>query len=192
MPGSWKDISAMKEFLSYFHSFRLLYLVFAGLFFFLISVTINVIFIPMLDMPEDWCQKWDERNISFQTQDECVEFRTELDELKYDHNQKMEKRLAAKLHGMLIFAVLLTFAIMLISPGKLVEHRITFENYSGAIALAVFYGVIIGFLLPVAFEALLPPPKEWLPDEFYEIRQARIEYVLKQIKGTLTEPKASG
>jgi hypothetical protein len=182
----------MKEFLSYFHSFRLLYLVFAGLFFFLISVTINVIFIPMLDMPEDWCQKWDERNISFQTQDECVEFRTELDELKYDHNQKMEKRLAAKLHGMLIFAVLLTFAIMLISPGKLVEHRITFENYSGAIALAVFYGVIIGFLLPVAFEALLPPPKEWLPDEFYEIRQARIEYVLKQIKGTLTEPKASG
>jgi len=39
------------------------------------------------------------------------------------------------------------------------------------------------------FEALLPSPQEWLPDEFYEIKQARIEWVLKEIKGALIERK---
>jgi hypothetical protein len=57
------------------------------------------------------------------------------------------------------------------------------------VAVAVFYGVIIGFLLPVLFEALLPSPEEWLPNELYEIKQARIEWVLKEIKGTLIERK---
>ena len=61
-----------------------------------------------------------------------------MDELKYHHNQKMEKRLTAKVHGLFIFATLLTFLIMLLSPGRLVEHKITFENYSGAVAVAVF------------------------------------------------------
>jgi hypothetical protein len=179
----------MKELLGYFYSFRLLYLVFAGLFFFLVSITFNLIFIPIIDMPGNWCKKWDDRKIGFQTQDECVEFNTAMDELKYHHNHKMEKRLTAKVHGLFIFATLLTFLIMLLSPGRLVEHKITFENYSGAVAVAVFYGVIIGFLLPVLFEALLPSPEEWLPNELYEIKQARIEWVLKEIKGTLIERK---
>jgi hypothetical protein len=43
--------------------------------------------------------------------------------------------------------------------------------------------------LPVLFEALLPSPEEWLPNELYEIKQARIEWVLKEIKGTLIERK---
>ena len=85
---------------------------------------------------------------------------------------------------------MLTFLIMLLSPGKFIDHKITLKNYTGAVAIAVFYGVIIGFLLPVALEAMLPPPKEWLPNELDEIKQARIEYVLKEINGTLTKSKA--
>ena len=181
----------MKEFLSYFYSFRLLYLVFAGLFFFLVSITFDFIFIPTLDMPGDWCEEWEAKRIGYQTVDECVEFKTELDELKYHHNQKMEKRQTTKVHGLFIFATLLTFLIMLISPGKFIDQKITLKNYTGAVAIAVFYGVIIGFLLPVALEAMLPPPKDWLPSEFYEIKRARIEYVLKEINATLSEPKAS-
>ena len=180
----------MKAFLSYFYSFRLLYLVFAGLFFFLVSITFDSIFIPMLDMPGDWCEKWDEKRIGYQTVDDCVEFKTERDELKYHHNQKMKRRQTTKVHGLFIFATLLTFFIMLLSPGKFIDHKITLKNYSGAVAIAVFYGVIIGFLLPVALEAMLPPATEWMPDEFLDIKQARIEYVLKEINGSLNEPKA--
>ena len=180
----------MKELLSYFYSFRLLYLVFAGLFFTLVSITFDPIFIPRLDMPGNWCEQWEERRIGYQAREECVEFKTDLDEMKYQHNRKMEKRQTTKVHGLFIFATLLTFSIMLLSPGKFIDYKITLKNYTGAVAIAVFYGVIIGFLLPVALEAMLPPSHEWLPNELFEIKQARIEYVLKEINGTLTEPKA--
>jgi hypothetical protein len=168
-------------FLKYFANFKFLYLLFGGLFCFLISITFDVIFIPTIDMPGNWCKKWHESKIGYRAQEECVEFRSRVDELKYRHNQKMEMRRTAKTSGLFMGAVVLTFLIMLLSPGTFVEHKITFENYSGAVAVAVFYGVIIGFLLPVLFEVLLPPPEEWLPGEFYEIRKARIEWVLKEI-----------
>lgn len=171
----------MKEFLKYILNFRFLYLIFAGLFCFLISITFDVIFIPTIDMPDNWCQKWHEIKTGYRTQEECLEFTTRPDELKYRHNQKMEKRHTGKTSGLFIGAAVLTFLIMLLSPGAFVEHKITFENYTGAFAVAVFYGVIIGFLLPVVFEAVLPSPEEWLPGEFYEIRKARIEWVLKEI-----------
>jgi len=143
-------------------------------------------FVPMLDMPGQWCQKWHQSKIGQRTQDECIEFSSRENELKYHHNQKMEERLTGKMYGLFISAVLLTFAIMLLSPGKIVDHRINFENYSGAVAIAVFYGIIIGILLPVVFEALLPASEDWLPAEFYEIRQARIEWVLKNIAAAST------
>ena len=93
----------------------------------------------------------------------------------------MQKRRTHLTAGLFIGSAILTFLIMLLSPGTFIEHRINFENYSGAVAVAVFYGVIIGFLLPVVFEALLPSPEKWLPEEFYEIRKARIEWVLREI-----------
>jgi hypothetical protein len=55
------------------------------------------------------------------------------------------------------------------------------ENYTGAIATAIFYGVILGFILPTIFQMLLPPPPEWLPRELQEIRQARSEHILKKL-----------
>lgn len=171
----------MKEFLKYIYNFKLLYLLFGGLLCFLISTAFDVIFIPTLEMPGGWCQKWQETKIGYRTQKECIAFNSRVDELKYRHNQKMEKRHTHLTSGLFIGSVILTFFIMLLSPGTFIDHRINFENYSGAIAVAVFYGVIIGFLLPVVFEALLPSPEKWLPEEFYEIRKARIEWVLKEI-----------
>lgn len=171
----------MKEFLKYFYNFKFLYLLFGGLFCFLVSTTFEVIFIPTIEMPGDWCQKWQETKIGYRTQEECIELNSRVDELKYRHNQKMEKRHTYLISGLFIGSALLTFLIMLFSPGTFIEHRINFENYSGALAVAVFYGVIIGFLLPVVFEASLPSPERWLPEEFYEIRKARIEWVLKEI-----------
>ena len=70
---------------------------------------------------------------------------------------------------------------MLLNPYSFFDQKITFENYSGAMAAAIFYGVIIGFLLPTVFQALLPSPAEWLPREFYEIQKARTELILKEI-----------
>ena len=171
----------MQALLKYVVNFRLLYVLFTGLFFYLVSITFDLIFIPMLDMPDQWCEKWVERKIRYKSQKQCVEFTNKVEELKYRHNKKMEKRYSHKMFGIFLFATLLTSLIMLLSPYSFFDQKITFENYSGAMAAAIFYGVIIGFLLPAVLQALLPSPAGWLPDEFYEIQKARTELILKEI-----------
>ena len=78
----------MKEFLKSFYNFKFLYLLLGGVFCFLVSTTFEVIFIPAIEMPGDWCQKWQETKIGYRTQKECIEFNSRVDELKYRHNQK--------------------------------------------------------------------------------------------------------
>ncbi len=171
----------MPGFLKYFVRFRFLYVFFGGLFFYLVSITFDLIFIPMLDMPENFCEKWVERKVRYRAHMECVEFPDKLQEHKYRHNQKMEERYSRKMYGIFFLAVILTFLIMLLSPLKFFDQKITFENYTGAMATAIFYGIIIGFLIPTLFQALLPQPSEWLPGEFYEIQKARTDLILKKI-----------
>jgi hypothetical protein len=171
----------MREFLKNFVSFRLLYILSGGLFFYLVSITSDLVFIPRLEMPQGWCENWVERSIGYRTQNECVQFSDKLQELKYRHNQKMDERQKYKTFGIFLCATGFTFLMMLLHPSKFFDQRITFESYTGIFVVAVFYGIIIGFLLPVVFQALLPPPSEWLPNEFFEIQKARTELILRQI-----------
>lgn len=171
----------MLEFLRNFVSFRFLYMLFGGLFFYLVSITFDLIFIPRLEMPQGFCEKWVERRVGYRAHEECVEFSDTLQELKYRHNQKMEERFTNKKFGIFLAATTFTFLMMVLSPDKFFDRKVTFEVSTGSFAVAVFYGVIIGFLLPVVFQTLLPPPSEWLPDEFFEIQRARTELILRQI-----------
>jgi hypothetical protein len=171
----------MPEFLKNLLNFRLVYVLVGGLFFYLVSITFDLIFIPKLEMTQPWCDKWIEKKIGYKTHKECVQFPDKLQELKYRHNQKMEGRLTHKMFGIFLFATIFTFFMMLLNPYKFVDQKITLETTTGAIAVAVFYGVIIGFLLPVVLQALLPPPSDWLPNEFFEIQKARRETILREL-----------
>jgi hypothetical protein len=152
-----------------------------GFFFYLVSVFIDPVFIPALPMPENWCQKWIETRSGYQKQMECVEFGNTLDELKYKHNREMKKRLSNKMMGLFIAASVITFFLMVLNPANFFGAGVSIENYTGAVATAVFYGLILGFIFPTIYQMLLPPPIEWMPEEFLEIRRARIEFVLKAI-----------
>ena len=171
----------MPDYLKHFFNFRLTYVLLGGLFFYLVSVTFDLVFIPRLDMVGPWCEKWVERKIGYRSQSECVQFPDKLQELKYRHNQKMKERFTHKMFGIFLLASILTFFLMLLNPYLFFDQKITLETCSGAIAVAVFYGVIIGFLLPNVLQALLPPPSEWLPNEFFEIQQARKEMILREL-----------
>ncbi len=171
----------MNPLLKYFLSFRLLYLIGGGCFFYLVSVFIDPIFIPVLQMPGEFCQKWVETRSGYQWRTECVEFRGKPDELKYRHNRKMEDRQANKMMGLFIVASVITFFLMLLNPPLMFGAQVSIENYQGAMATAIFFGVIIGFVLPTIFQILLPPPEHWIPQELLDIRKARVEFVLKEI-----------
>ena len=171
----------MNPLITHLLSFRLLYLIGGGFFFYLVSVFIDPIFIPVLPMSEDFCQKLVETRSGYQRQTECVEFRGKTDELKYRHNRKMEARQANKMMGLFIGASAITFLLMLLNPPLLFGAQVSIENYQGAIATAIFFGVIIGFVLPTIFQILLPPPEHWMPSELLDIRAARVEFILKKI-----------
>ena len=178
----------MPEYLKIFINFKLLYVLIAGLFFYLLTVTIDLIFIPKLEMPEAWCEKWVETRSGFRSQQECVQFSDTIQELKYRHNQKMETRYTNKMFGIFLGATLITFLMMLINPHRFFDQKITFDTYTGTIAVAVFYGTIIGFLLPITFQAVFPSPSEWFPNEFFEIQKARTELILRQISEAAGQP----
>ena len=177
----------MPEFFKNFLSFRLAYVLLGGLIFYLASITFDLIFIPRLEMTPPWCDKWVERKIGYRTQKECVQFPDKLQELKYRHNQKMEERFTYKMFGIFLCASISTFLLMLLNPYKFLDQEITLETYAGAVVVAVFYGVIIGFLLPVVLQAVLPPPSDWLPNEFFEIQKARKEMILREISKQVTQ-----
>ena len=70
---------------------------------------------------------------------------------------------------------------MWLNPANFFEKTAPFEHNTSVLAIAVYYGVFLGFLMPIIFEALLPAPHEWFPNEFIEIREARIKQIMEQI-----------
>ena len=171
----------MNPFLKYLSSFKLLYMVVGGFIFYLLSILIDPIFIPSLQISDNNCLKWTETRSGFQKQTECIEFEDKLAEQKYRHNRKMEGRRANKMLGLFIAASVITLLLMVLNPSLFFGSGVKIEDYTGAVATAVFYGVILGFILPVFYESLLPPPAEWLPAELEEIRIARIDLILKKM-----------
>jgi hypothetical protein len=74
-----------------------------------------------------------------------------------------------------------TYLLMALRPTLFFQKGDYLSYTTGIIATAVLMGVVLGFMMPIIFQALLPPPAEWLPEEFLEIRRARIELILNEI-----------
>jgi hypothetical protein len=161
-------------------SFRLIYILVGGFFFYLSSATFDAIFIPTLELEDGWCQEWAEIKFMYRSKKRCVKFKNEVEAFKYRHNQRMDKRESHKTFTMFLVATLVTFSLMMLKPSLFFGKDTALNNYTGTMATAVYYGTILGFIIPIIFQQLLPPATQWFPDEFQEIRQARIAYLLKE------------
>jgi len=71
---------------------------------------------------------------------------------------------------------------MVLNPANFFGAGVSIENYTGAVATVVFYGLILGFIFPTLYQIQLPLPIGWMPEEFLEIRRARIEFIVKAIE----------
>lgn len=161
--------------------FLLCYMLIGGFAFFLLSTTIDTIFVPTVEQQEGFCEKWSERALRWHRVKDCVKFKSDLEELKYKHNKRMERRSSQK--GLLLFLLACSFTYLLIAlrPTLFFQNGDYLSYTTGIIAAAVLIGVVVGFMMPIIFQVLLPPPAEWLPEEFLEIRRARIELILNEI-----------
>jgi hypothetical protein len=154
--------------------FLLAYMLIGGFSFFLLSISIDVIFVPTVEQPDERALRW------YRAQD-CVKFKSHLEELKYKHNKRMERRSSQKVLFLFLLASSFTYLLMALRPTLFFQKGDYLSYTTGVIATAVLMGVVLGFMMPIIFQALLPPPAEWLPEEFLEIRRARIELILNDI-----------
>ena len=172
----------MNTLLHYLLSFRFLYIIIGGFLIYLLSATVDLIFVPTLEMKDGWCKSWTEKRVIYRKIRECTEFRNEIDALKLKHNKRMENRNSYKMFAIFFSTSLFTYFLMWLNPANFFDEKTAFEHNSGVMATAVYYGVFIGFLMPIIFEASLPPPQEWFPNEFIEIREARIKQIMDEIR----------
>ncbi len=161
--------------------FLLFYMLIGGFFFYLMGITIDTIFVPTIEQPEGFCEKWTERAFRWHRAQDCVEFSNQLEELKYKHNKRMEKRSARKVLFLFLLATGITYLLMVLRPTLFFEKGNYLRYTTGIIATAVLMGVVLGFMMPIIYQALLPPPPDWLPQELMEIRRARTELILNEI-----------
>lgn len=161
--------------------FLLFYILIGGFFFYLMGITIDAIFVPTIDQPEGFCEEWTERAIRWHRTQDCVKFSNNFEELKYKHNQRMEKRSGQKVLFIFLLASGATYLLMVLRPTLFFEKSNYFKYTTGMIATAILLGAMLGFLMPVIYQSLLPAPSDWMPQEFLEIRRARTELILNEI-----------
>ena len=161
--------------------FLLGYMLIGGFFFYLMGITIDTIFVPTVEQSEEFCQEWTERAFRWHRAQDCVKFSNHLEELKYKHNKRMEKRSARKVLFLFLLATGITYLLMVLRPTLFFEKGNYLRYTTGIIATAILMGVVLGFMMPIIYQALLPAPTDWLPQEFMEIRRARTELILNEI-----------
>ncbi len=177
----YSDAEAMNLIEKHLQLFLLFYMLIGGFFFYLMSITVETIFVPTIEQPEGFCKEWTERAFRWQRVQDCVKFENNLEELKYKHNKRMEKRSDRKVLFLFLLATGVTYVLMVLRPTLFFEKGNYLRYTTGIIATAILMGVVLGFMMPIIYQALLPAPSDWLPQEFMEIRRARIELILNEI-----------
>ena len=161
--------------------FLLFYLLIGGFFFYLLGATIDIIFVPTIDQPDGFCEEWTERAFRWHRAQDCIKFKNRTAELKYKHNKRMQKRASQKVLLLFLLASGVTYLLMVLRPTLFFDRGDYLSYATGMIAISVLLGVVVGLIIPIICQALLPPPAEWLPQEFMEIRRARVELILNEI-----------
>jgi len=161
--------------------FLLFYLLVGGVAFYLLSATVDTIFVPTIDQPDGFCEEWTERVFRWYRAQDCIKFKNRFEEFKYKHNKRMEKRSSKKVLLLFLLASSVTYLLMVLRPTLFFDRGDYLRYTTGMIATAVLLGVVVGFMMPIICQALLPPPAEWFPQEFMEIRRARVELILNEI-----------
>lgn len=94
-------------------------------------------------MQDGWCKEWAEIKFTYRSKKRCVEFKNELEEFKYRHNQRMDKRESHKTFTIFLVATLVTFSLMMLKSSLFFGKDTALNNYSGVMATAVYSGYLI-------------------------------------------------
>ena len=155
------------------------YLLASGLLAYLLLVMLSAIFIIPLEMDDNWCE------IPIEVRDgewRCVGFKNNLEERKYDHNSDMRDRNEKLIILEFVLFLGITYLVFHFIPKwRERRHHSALDLTHTFIPLGVLtFGV--SMVMPYIFDFILPPPTEWFPDIFVEIRETQREAILLELK----------
>ena len=155
----------------------LIFAVLTGVFFYVASVIWSAIFIVPLPQADDWCSK----SVEIETGEDqrewhCVQFKDDLEELKFHHNYNMYKRNSYWVYTEIILGALVGMVVFYIIPkwrGRLKHWQGTHNIIMGGVL-----GILATLVIPLILGLILPAPMKWFPQELGEIREIREQAAL--------------
>ena len=153
----------------------ILYALAGGLIFFLLSAMLSATFIVAILQDDDWCIESVERQVSeYDTVDECIVYKNNLELLKHEHNQKMVTRNGYLVFGEFVLAFIVTIMLFYYIPKSRGAGP---ENMDGNVFFAIaLFAFGISIVMPLIYGWILPPPVEWFPQVFNDIRQSQVDH----------------
>ena len=150
----------------------------AGLGIYLLNALWSAIFIVSVPMDPNWCTDSVEYSSGEHgTEWQCVEFKDELEQRKYFHNQKMRQRNEYWVYGMIAFGGLLGLTVFYTGP-KWRGDDVDSEDF----ILSIVVGATAALVAPLILGWLLPAPANWFPSEITEIANMKQEEALRRLR----------
>jgi hypothetical protein len=154
-------------------------LLIAGFLAFVFNAALAAIFVISVEMDGDACLVLEEFETGPDTYESiCTQFKNSLQEEKYHHNHRMLKR--NKYITYVNIALFLAITIHLFHLIPKWQRKPDFDSED--ITKIVGLGLVVSIVLPLIFGFVLPPPIEWFPDIFREIRYRQVDSVLRELE----------
>ena len=162
----------------------LLFLVGGGLVAYLLAAILSAVFIVALPMADDWCLKSEEVQTGPETNEiVCVAYKNSFERAKYFHNRRMIGRNKALL--MVEFTLWLGATTLLFHWMPKWKGIAQSEDGGNKAFLILVLTFGVSLIAPRVFSWFLPPPVDWLPSVFREIREAQVQMALRDIRSAL-------
>ena len=155
------------------------YLLASGLLAYLLSAMLSAIFIIGLDMDDNWCE------VPIEVRDgewKCLEFKTNFEERKYDHNSDMRDRNEKLLILKFVLFLGITYLVFHFIPKWREGRHHSALDLTHTLVPLGFLSFGVSMIMPLIFAFILPPPTEWFPDIFVEIHETQREAILLELK----------
>ena len=157
-----------------------------GVFFYLAGALWSAYFVIALPQPHDWCADW----VDLRDKDDqsafsgCVQFKNDVEALKYHHNQQMRDRNTKWLNTTIGAGIILSLLLFWYLPSR-IHHRVV---PSDTFVTASVLGFIAALIVPLVFSWVLPAPVTWFPAFIVEASREREAEALREITGDPSPP----
>ncbi len=161
-----------------------LYVLIFGFFMFLFGKSFEAVFIPTVPLSSDFCL--DMRSVDLgegRYFDDCYEFKNEFEKNKFYHNQEMSDRKQYLVVFNILISTAVTF-VLIYFFGFL--HQRSGKDIGQDLITVFFVSLFLGgfpaLIMPLAYDAIIKDPDNFLPEFILDVRDSQVQYLLYKLE----------